>query len=359
MSERSLGGLWSRLARRLLARGKDGSEPDDLDDVERSFRHIWRFLMVTSNRRHPLKRKRPNVLVLQMGKVASIAIHRALSEAGVVNAFHSHNLSVASQELTLRHMLTNAFTHRVSRDLRYHVQNAALGMLIRWYQTHGPYLGRRLKLITLTRDPVTHYVSSFIQRRRLLLPKVAAWHSARPDAGEPAEELQAVRDFVLELASIIAEAGVEACDAPVSLARERWPAHSVVAEEVRICLRSLTWLESEIKATMGLDVLAEPELRRRGWVIVQNDWVEVLALRFEQLAQLTPRIADFAGMRDLVLPQVNVTSAKRGALAYKATLLDAIATPVGQAYARTVRSSPYARACGYDQPLAQAGDAIS
>lgn len=350
MSARSLGGHYRRLARLLLGRGEDRDQFENLDDVERSFRHIWRFLMVTSSQSHPPKRKRPNVLVAQMGKVASIAIQLALSESGTVNAFHSHNLALGSQGQTLRHLLTADFTHRLSRELRYHVQNVALGMLVRWYQTHGPYQGKRLKVITLTRDPVTHHISSLIQRRKQLLPRIEAWRRARPGAGEQADDLQALRDFVLELASIIADAGVEACEAPMALARARWPGQPFVAQEAGSCLRSLTWLDAEIKPTFGLDVLAGPELHQRGWVILQNDWAEVLALRFEQLASLTPRIAEFVGMRDLVLPRANVSSGKPGASACKAAILEALDTPIGQAYVRAVRGSAYARACGYDEP---------
>lgn len=354
MSEGSLGGHYRRLARLLLGRGVDRGQPEELDDVERSFRHIWRFLTVTSSARHPPKRKRPNVLVLQMGKVASLAIHQALSETGAVNAFHSHSLSPSSQEQTLRHLLTGEFTHLLSRGLRYHVQNVALGMLVRWYQAHGPYRGQKLKLITLTRDPVTHYVSNFIQRKETLLPEIAAWQRARLEGGERPDEAQAVRDFAFELASIVAEAGIVERDAPAKLARARWPGHPVVAREVTSCLRPVTWLDAEIAATIGLDVLAEPELRRRGWVVLQNDWAEVLALRFEQLSSLTPKIAAFAGVPELTLPQRNVTSRKTGASALKAAIHAALVTPIGQAYVRTVRGSAYARACGYDEPAGTA-----
>jgi hypothetical protein len=261
----------------------------------------------------------------------------------------------------VRHLLTSEFTFLLSRGLRYHVQSIALHMLVRWYETHGPYQGQRLKLITLTRDPVTHYVSSFIQRRTALVPEVQAWQRARlgTAAGTQPDEWQAVRDFVYELASIIAETGIETSEAPLNLARRRWPDHPVVAEEVNLCLRPVTWLDAEIAEPFGLDVLAEPELRRRGWVVLQNDWVEILVLRFEQLATLAPRIAEFAGVPELTLPQRNVTSHKEGASTYQSAIQAAIETPVGQAYARTVRASAYARACGYDPPATSQQAAIS
>ena len=159
-------------------------------------------------------------------------------------------------------------------------------MLVRWYQTHRRYREQRLRVITLTRDPVTFYISSFIQRRVSVLPDVRAWQRARLGAAAGAEldDAQAVQDFAAELASIIATAGVDKGDAPVEIAHNRWPDHPVVAQEVKTCLRPLTWFDTELTGIFGLDVLASPELRQRGWVVLENDWVEIFALRFEQLS---------------------------------------------------------------------------
>jgi hypothetical protein len=350
MSKRGLGAR--RLVGRLLGRREQRVAAPELSEAERSFRHIWRYLIATGSAVRPRDRNRPNVLVLQMGKVASLAIRQALDEGGV-NAFHTHSLSQASQERLFGHLLTSEFTFRLSsHDLRYHVQNVALHMLVRWYQTHRRYGGQRLKVVTLTRDPVTFYISSFIQRRVFVLPDVRAWQRARlaAAAGAELDDAQAVQDFAAELASIIAIAGVDKSDAPVEIAHNRWPDHPVVAQEVKTCLRPLTWFDTEITGIFGLDVLASPELRQRGWVVLENDWVEILALRFEQLSSLVPKIADFAGVPQLSLGERNVTSHKAGASIYKSAIQAAFETPTGQAYIRSLRASAYARACGYDQP---------
>lgn len=345
-----------RLVQLLLSRRQDHVQSESLTEAERSLRHIWRYLTVTSGIRCPPKRKRPTVLVLQMGKVASLAIHEALSKSGRVNAFHSHGLSVPNQERRVGHLLKSEFTFLLSsHQLRYHVQNVALGLLVRWYQTHGRYRGERLKVVTLTRDPVTYYISSFIQRRMSVVPNVQTWHRARLGVapGADVDVAQAVREFALELAAIIAESGVESSDLPVEMARRRWPDHPVVADEVKICLRPLTWLDAEITQIFGLDILSQPELAQRGWVIVQNDWVEILALRFEQLNRLIPKMAEFAGLAELVLPNRNVTSRKEGAAAYQSAIQAAFETPTGQACIDALRASAYARACGYERPTSR------
>lgn len=325
----------------------------DLDLAERSFRHIWRYLKFSGSAKNRPDRKKPNVLVLQMGKVASLSIHQALNESGL-NSFHCHSVSLGRQQDMLTYLLKGDLSFRLtSHELRLHIHCVSLGMLVRWYREHKRYKHHRLKVITLTRDPTSYYKSSLVQRRDAVLPRIAAWHRSLHRGAAEAEVDQAkiVQDFVQELASIIAVVSAEDSEKCMALACERWPDHAVVAQEVEHWLRPLGWFNEEITEIFGLDVLAEPDLRERGWVVLQNDWVEVLALRFEQLNALVPKIAEFAGLQVLNLPQRNVTEKKSGALTLQTAMNAAIATPTGQACVHVLRASAYARACGYDRPI--------
>ena len=325
----------------------------DLDLAEQSFRHIWRYVKFTSSVEYPPDRKRPNLIVLQMGKVASLALQQALHEGGV-NAFHCHLLSSAHQQAAVAHLLTSELTFGLaSHGLRLHIHNASLGMLVRWYRKHKRYHGHKLKVVTLTRDPTTRYKSSFVQRRDSVLPKILEWQRARLGGAADAsiDQAKIVQDFVLEVASIIAAGEVENSEHCVALARERWPHHPVFAEEVRHWVQPLKWFDTEIAAIFGIDVLTAPELRERGWVVLQNDWVEVLALQYEQLNTLVPEIAEFAGLAALNLRERNVTRQKPGAFQLQAAMDAAIGMATGQACVRALRESAYARACGYDQPI--------
>jgi hypothetical protein len=350
---------WGVRSLRALLRpeGRRAAEPKTAvwDDAGRTFRNIWRHLVHATDRKYPLKRRRPNAIVLQMGKVGSTSIRAGLCARGI-NAFHSHRLSPAMQQRALRHVLESDLTVRVvSRDLRKHIQNVALHALARWYEQHKRYEGHKLRVVTLTRDPVTRYPSGFVYRWSAMRSRIAAWHRFRSGApaDAPLQEAAMLQDLIAEVTAIVAEcrpsdgqAGLERC---FVLAQERWPSHPVIRSELGHMLAPLTWFDREIGDLFGLDMLAAAELRERGWAERSNDWVDIQVLRFEDLASLVPQLARFVGLAELTLPRKNVTAVKPGAAdvanAWKAVL----ATPTGQACARELRTSAYGRACGYER----------
>jgi hypothetical protein len=242
-----------------------------------------------------------------------------------------------------------------AHDLRRHIQHVAMEMMIRWYRRNKQYKGRRLKVITLTRDPVTHYPASFLHRRDKARGEILAWSRAHSslELRDSIDAEKAMSSFVMELASIIAEGrpstGLAAHGRCIALATQRWPRHPVVASEVGAWLSPLAWFESEMTPTFGLDMLAAPELRDRGWAERSNEWVDILVLKFEALSSLIPEIQRFFDLPELALPRENVTSAKPGAAEVAAAMRLALDTPAGQACIRELRASPYGQACGYDR----------
>ena len=339
----------------LRQRGSKSSNRD-IDERELCFDRIWEQLIRTGATRHRSDLKRPNVLVLQMAKVASTSIRSALNKRRI-NVFQCHGLSAARQERDLIRLRRADLTAKlIKRRLRQHLRYVCLHMMVRWYQKYKSRHGRKLKVVTLTRDPVDRFASNFMQHRSTALPQIVSWQRARlgKDTAAPIDELQAVQDFVIELASIIVagrpSAGAQACSACETLARERWPQHFIVEDEISEWLRPLTWFETEIEQVFGLDVLAAPELRERGWAEAHNDCAEILVLRFENLAQLTAEIGRFLDVTELVLPRRNVTKSKYGANDIMSAIQAMLSTPIGQACAHELWKSRYARACGYPLP---------
>jgi hypothetical protein len=290
-----------------------------------------------------------------MGKVASTSIQFALAAHGF-NAFHSHGLSPTRQHRTLSRVLDGRMSLRlIKHDLRRHMNAVLLHAMTRWYQQHKQRDGHRLKVVTLTRDPVTRYPSGFVHRRKEANDAILAWYraAAGSHSEHSVEATPATAAFIAELASIIAEArpsaGPEACDRCIALAGERWPEHPVVVIELRHWLAPLTWFDLEIKPVFGLDMLASSELRERGWTERSNDWVDILALKYEALSSLVPEMQRFFGLAELTLPRKNVTGKKEGAAEVATAMRAVLDTPVGQACARELRTSSYGRACGYDR----------
>jgi hypothetical protein len=353
--------LRRRLFDSIFGRAKPKAEKGKLEkskpDVrELTYQHIWSQLVDTGATRHPTDLERPNVLVLQMAKVASQSIRSALSSREI-NVFHCHGLSNARQDRDLdRLRRSDLSVNLVSQRLGQHFQYICLYLLVRWYREYKTRHGRRLKVITLTRDPVNRYASNFMQHRGVARPHILSWQHARlgTDPAEPIDETVAIRDFVTELASIIVEArpstGADGCQACEALARKRWPNHYIVEEEMSEWLRPLTWFDTEVKSVFGIDALAAPELHERGWVELHSDWAEILVLKFEELAAVLPEIERFMNVPGLTLPFKNATKNKDRAAETIAAINAALDTPVGRACVHELRESRYARACRYDSP---------
>ena len=325
-----------------------------LDPSELTYRHIWRQLRKAGLAPHPTDRGRANVLVLQMGKVASKSIRAALNQHEL-NVFHSHGLSNARQDRDLdRIRRSDLNVDLVTQRVSEYGQYLCLHVLVRWYRENKTRHGRKLKVIALTRDPVTRIPSSFMQHRGVATAQIQAWQRARlgSDPAVVIDDSVALRDFVTEVASIIVEgrpsSGPDGCQACERLARERWPGHYVVEEEIGQWLRPLTWFDAEIRSIFGVDVLAAATgLAERGWVEASTDCAEILVLQFEQLGTLAAELARFMELPDVTLAIRNATSDKHHAAETVAIINDALDTPVGRACIQELRSSRYAQACGY------------
>ena len=320
-----------------------------------TYHHIWRQLRRAGATPHPTDRGRTNVLVLQMGKVASKSIRAALTQHDL-NVFHSHGLSHARQDHDLDRLRRGDLTVELaSHRLTQNAQNLCLHMLVRWYRENNIRHRRKLKVITLTRDPVTRIPSSFMQQRKVARPQIQAWQSVRLRSDPAAlDDAVALRDFVMELASIVVEArpssGADGCSACERLARDRWPGHYVVEEVIDQWLRPLTWFDTEIRSVFGVDVLAVSGLTQRGWAEVSTDFADILVLQFEKLGAVATELARFLDLPELTLPVRNASSDKHQAAATIAIIKEALSTPVGRACVQELRLSRYAQACGYAAP---------
>ena len=342
-----------RKVRALL--GRAPARKRTMTKEELVFRHIWHRLAHAFDRRTLLQRGRPNALILQMGKVASTSIQSALLARGI-NAFHSHGLSSATHHGQLSALLEKELTFRVAaHDLRRHIQSIALRMMVRWYQEHKTYKSHKLRVLTLTRDPVSHYPSAFLHRRDGSLPGIYRWYRERMKLSNDAavSEVQALTDFLMELMPVLVEGrpsdGAAGWGRCIALAQQRLPNHPVAVTEIAAILVPLRWIDEEINEMFGVDILASSSFRERGWAEQSHDWVDVMAVKFESLAALVPEIQRFFGLAELALPRENLTHGRAGASDVAEAWQAVMATPVGQAAARELRTSPYGRACGYDQ----------
>lgn len=150
---------------RKLFRGSRAAEtpPRERPGEDAVFRHLWRTATAASAHGKKFSIGQRNVLLFQMGKVASSALEVALIDRGI-NCFHCHSLRHSEEASRLSRMFGSKPSFSLAAiELKLLAKHTALHMLMRWYRTNEVSSGRRLKVITLTRDPATRYVSHLLQ----------------------------------------------------------------------------------------------------------------------------------------------------------------------------------------------------
>ena len=123
-----------------------------------------------------------------MGKVASTALDNALFKRGI-NCFHCHSLRHEDEAGRLSQLFkAQPDLPLAARELKLLAKHTTLNMLVRWYRSNQVPVDRKLKVVTLTRDPVDWFISHFVQRFGHDARPLVEWHrhvtaAARPPPG--------------------------------------------------------------------------------------------------------------------------------------------------------------------------------
>jgi hypothetical protein len=352
--KRSPGARVRRLVRKLLGLSKTKAPQASKAPEGPVFTHLWRAAVAATHYRNRLSIHQRNVLLFQMGKVASSALQIALVDRGI-NCFHCHTLRQDEEAHRLSQLFeTPPNLVLAARDLTMLSQHTALNMLARWYRTSEVPPDRKLKVITLTRDPVTRFVSHLLQRVGRDVRPLVDWHRAfsggRTDGGDlglaAAEMFGQVARLVTEAKpSIDVEA---ACVKAAALASALQPRQPFIAEGVASALAPLTWFDRQFRPLFDIDVTGLPEFRTSGLAYRDLGSVEVLVVRFEDLGRNLGEVARHVGLATLDLPARNVTAEKPHAAPILEAAKAFFATELGVAFEQELRRTSYGRACGYD-----------
>ncbi len=217
--------------------------------------YVRRFLA-----KHGVPGFRP-IYVYQMAKVGSSAVYEALLERGLP-VFQFHRMSREHLERMRARRANLGWAPRPLPD------GDVLGL--RLYDTLVRR-GRRAKTITLVRDPIARNLSSYFEHLDAL------WSTPDAHASISMEDLH--RGFV-----------------------ERFPHDEV-----------LTWFDDELRAIFGVDVYEHP------FPASGHQRIGDLLILKSELDDATKAaaVAEFLGLRELSLKNVNVTEAKAKGDAYR------------------------------------------
>ena len=318
------------------------------------FTHLWRSAVAASAHSSYFSIGQRNVLLFQMGKVASSALQMALLNSGV-NTFHCHELRHERQAARLGHLFTaEPDLRRAAVELKLLAKHTALNMLVRWYQQHQVAPERKLKVIALTRDPALRFQSALMQMFGYDPSRLVSWHrdfSGNSNIGEAAAATVALMG---EVAALTLKTK-PSCDLAAARMRGRelamavTPPQPLVAEGLHVALHPLDWFEREFTPIFGIGLSGLPELAEFGLVERTHDSVDILVLRYEDLSRHLDALARFVGVPALELPARNVSIDKTYGRAIREAAQPFWASDAGRDFQRELRQTAYGRACGYDR----------
>ena len=224
------------------------------------------------------------VLVYQMAKVGSSSVYRSLERYPHLNPFHVHHLSPGQLRL-LRTRFRRTFAAR--REFRPNVRSSLF--LRRQLDRLGG--DGRWKVITLVRDPLARAVSGFFSS---LGPNCPGLDLDRLTAVPSRDVASAVAPFFQKWLDRSDECGT-------------W------------IYPPQAWLDQELREVFGVDVMAQPFARAKGYQVYTSGTAPVLLLKLERLnACAAEAFKEFLGLEQFTLVTSNQTENKPHAEVYQA-----------------------------------------
>lgn len=213
---------------------------------------------VSCNTVHNLLTSNP-ILVYQSTKVGSVTVHASLYYAGV-NAEHIHYLNGSwYKPLSLKKINFDIEQKQEERDLLRNLE--------------------KVKIITLVREPISRDISFFFQLVNYNLAIKERYHL--PDM------LTAINRYIDDFSNF-EKLGYQ-----------------------------FEWFNHEIKEVFGVDIYNYEFDKERGYQIIYDKNVEILAIKMEKLSQCEEIIGQFANLKDFKLNRGNSASDKLYSFAYE------------------------------------------
>ena len=305
------------------------------------------------------------ILIVQMGKVASTAIAEALRRAGQA-ALQAHIAAPERLQEKLRIMTSAVVSEEVAArmyaDYLQELQVTFLLARLRARHQRGEEGADDPRVISLTRDPLDWYWSHFAQNYDhygALLAKYAAHHYPHApdfDAEEMMLEVQSRMFQVLEQTQLPLD---QASALPALMAEaDALDPSGVVFSQANRFLVPLRWFDEDFLPATGVDVYRHDFDRVRGASRIDDGGLSLLLLRYEDLAGLTSSIAEFVAAESFSLERANVSEDKNIPFNIKAVQQRGREL-ISHALAQRIYATRYARHFGYSQASAAGGVGIA
>ena len=278
------------------------------------------------------------IVVYQMGKVGSVSICEGLKQRGL-DARHHHVLGRDAVLESLSGILSPNLSNPCDQDLNSVFNNIRTTQdLLRCRKT-----GQKVKIITLARNPRDRWPSDFIQNfdayYRRLVPCLL-------ENGAPPDDVPEALKLFLELVFDRLDSVSASFDDPAFHEEIKdqagFRAYPAISAQCKLIVWPLIWFDKHLRPVTGIDIY--PEKFDRPFRVYENEFCEVLLLKFEALKDMEDEIGRFVGLPDFRLPVHNVSAAKERAKVVRRAW-QSVSVPEG--VEAKIRASKYCRHFGY------------
>ena len=254
------------------------------------------------------------IVIFQMGKVASTALAGALREQGL-EAVQAHVASperlAAKLNIMAAPYLSETVANTVYQD--FHQELRAMYLLSRRRVAPTAYAGP-LMLISPTRDPLNWYWSHFAQMYHHYDDQLLRYFLDK-GGREPDFQADTTLINILEQMFSVLEATAESLDDPESLPRIQSAAmecdsSGIVSAQVNRFLLPLRWFNEDFLPAVGVNVYDYAFNLSYGFGQIEVPGFNIMLFRYEQLDQMQQQVANFVGRPKFSLERRNATEDK-------------------------------------------------
>lgn len=260
-----------------------------------------------------------DVLVYQMGKVASSALVDALSRAGQ-NPYQCHFLTKESFYRTIDRFdnpyLTDGEKHHMSMQLQ---QNLILYSLIKQYESGAKK--EKLCVISLTRDPLDWYFANLVQNFENYRLPIIKW--AMINCGGNEGKLTAIelthffehvfKEFPTHIDSLERNPAPMIRRLFLEAHNSKDPARNAEAAVYRHMMELIQphfWFDINFEPLFNIDIFEVTEKIDLLGVFLEELYLKLVVVRYEDLSNSIHDIARFLQLPNLELATVNESSSK-------------------------------------------------
>lgn len=258
--------------------------------------------------------KSVEIVIFQMGKVASTALAGALREQGL-EAVQAHVASPERLAAKLKIMaapyLSETVANTVYQD--FHQELRAMYLLSRRRVAPDAYADP-LMLISPTRDPLSWYWSHFAQMYHHYDDQLLRYFLDK-GGSEPDFQAETTLISMLEQMFSVLDATPEPLDDPQSLPRIQSAAmecdsSGIVSAQVNRFLLPLRWFNEDFHPAVGVNVYDHPFDVLNGFGKIEAPGFNIMMYRYEQLEQMQRQLANFVDRPEFSVERRNATEDK-------------------------------------------------